>query len=211
MDGTLFDSEKIWTVSLNELAARLGGEISPATRAAMVGTNVAETIVMLHGDLGLPADQAESAAWLLERTAQLYREGLPWLPGARELLHAVREAGLATALVTSTPRALVDVALKALGTENLDAVVVGDEVTHNKPHPESYLRAAELLRVPPARCLAIEDSPTGIASAEAAGCPVLAVPHELPVGPGPRRVVRQGLAGLAVADLRAIHAGLSAG
>jgi HAD superfamily hydrolase (TIGR01509 family) len=209
MDGTLFDSERLWTVSLNELAARLGGQLSPATRAAMVGTNVTETIAMLHEDLDLAGDVAASAGWLLDRTMQLYREGLPWLPGAQALMTAVRDAGLATALVTSTPRSLVNVALKTIGTEHIDAVVTGDEVTHNKPHPESYRRAAELLRVPVRDCLAIEDSPTGIAAAEAAGCPVLAVPRELPIPPGPHRVVRPSLAGLTVADLRAVHAALS--
>jgi HAD superfamily hydrolase (TIGR01509 family) len=211
MDGTLFDSEQLWTVSLTELAHRLGGALLPATRLAMVGTNLAETVVMLHRDLGLDGDTRDSARWLLERTGQLYRERLPWLPGARELLLAVRAAGLPTALVTSTPRALVDIAVQAIGARNLDAIVAGDEVRHNKPHPESYLRAAALLGVPPPDCLAIEDSPAGVGSAEAAGCPVLAVPHEVPLPPGPHRVVRTtGLAGLGVADLRAIHAGLAA-
>src|SRR6266542_1781151 len=190
MDGTLFDSERLWTVSLNELAARLGGEISPATRAAMVGTNVTETIVMLHDEVGLAGDVAASTDWLLDRTMQLYRGGLPGLP---------------TALVTSTTRGMVNVALRTIGAGNIDVVVAGDEVTHNKPHPESYLRAADLLGRQPAECLAIEDSPAGIASAEAAGCPVLAVPRELPIGPGPHRVVRASLAGLTVADLRAVH------
>jgi HAD superfamily hydrolase (TIGR01509 family) len=212
MDGTLFDSEKLWTVSLSELAARLGGRISPATRAAMVGTNMAETIGLLHADVGAPAGAEVAAAstrWLLERTLELYREGMPWLPGARELVLAVRAAGLATALVTSTPRNLVAVALKAIGAGNIDVVVTGDEVGRNKPDPEPYRRAAALLRVPAAACLAIEDSPAGIASAEAAGCPVLAVPREMPVPPGPRRVLRATLAGVDVAQLRAVHAALT--
>jgi HAD superfamily hydrolase (TIGR01509 family) len=211
MDGTLFDSEKLWTVSLTELAERLGGELSLATRLAMVGTNVPETVVMLHEDLGVVDGVEASAEFLLARTKQLYRERLPWLPGARELLAAVRAAGLPTALVTSTPRDLVDVAVAAIGPGMLDAIVAGDEVRHNKPHPESYLRAAELLGVRPACCLAIEDSPAGVASAEAAGCPVLAVPHEVPLPPGPHRVVREtGLRGVTVDTLRSIHASLSA-
>ncbi|HSV67355.1 MAG TPA: HAD family phosphatase [Mycobacteriales bacterium] len=210
MDGTLFDSEKLWTVSLGELATRLGGRLSAATRAAMVGTNVAETVVMLHDDLGVRADVAESGEWLLSRTKELYAGDLPWLPGARELVAAVRAAGLPTALVTSTPRDLVEVALRTIGAENVDAVVAGDEVRHNKPHPESYLRAAGLLGLRPADCLAVEDSPAGIASAEAAGCAVLAVPHHVPVPPGPRRLVRPSLAGLTVAGLTAVHTTLAA-
>jgi HAD superfamily hydrolase (TIGR01509 family) len=210
MDGTLFDSEKLWTVSLAELAARLGGRISPATRAAMVGTNVAETIGLLHADVGAPEDAgAASARWLLERTLELYRQGMPWLPGARELLLAVRGAGLATALVTSTPRALVNEAMKAIGAGYIDVVVTGDEVARNKPDPEPYRRATRLLGVPAAACLAIEDSPAGIASAQAAGCPVLAVPREIAVPPGPGLVLRPTLAGVGVADLRAVHAALT--
>jgi HAD superfamily hydrolase (TIGR01509 family) len=206
MDGTLFDSEQLWTVSLSELAVRLGGELAPATRLAMVGTNVAETVVLLHRDLGLVDGVEASAAWLLARTKELYRERLPWLPGARDLLAEVGAAGLPAALVTSTPRDLVDVALAAIGPGLLRAVVAGDEVEHNKPHPESYLRAAALLGVPPRECLAIEDSPAGVASAEAAGCPVLAVPHEVPLGPGAHRVVRErGLAGVTLATLRTVH------
>jgi HAD superfamily hydrolase (TIGR01509 family) len=211
MDGTLLDSEPLWTVSLTELATRLGGELSPATRLAMVGTNAADTVLMLHRDLGVSGDLDASAAWLLERTMQLYRERLPWLPGARELLLSVHAAGLPAALVTSTPRALVDVAVQAIGPQNLDAIVAGDEVRHNKPHPESYLRAAALLGVQPGECLAIEDSAAGVAAAEGAGCSVLAVPHEVPLGPGARRVVRDtGLAGVTIADLRAIHDRLTA-
>lgn len=211
LDGTLFDSEQLWTVSLTELAARLGGELSTATRLAMVGTNLADTVLMLHRDLGVSGGVRASQAWLVARTMQLYRERLPWLPGARELLLSVRAAGLATALVTSTPRALVEVAVRAIGAANLDAVVAGDEVRHNKPHPESYLRAAALLGVPPRECLAIEDSRAGVAAAEGAGCSVLAVPHEVPLGPGAHRVVREtGLAGVTVADLRAIHDELAA-
>ena len=84
------------------------------------------------------------------------------------------------------------------------ALVVGDEVSRGKPHPEPYLRGAELLGVAPERTVAIEDSPTGAASAEAAGCRVLVVPHHVDVPDGPRRVRRDTLAGLTPADLGAL-------
>jgi beta-phosphoglucomutase-like phosphatase (HAD superfamily) len=83
-------------------------------------------------------------------------------------------------------------------------VVCGDEVSRPKPHPDPYLRAAELLGVEPARCVAIEDSPLGIAAAEAAGCAVLAVPSEVHIEAAPARTIRTSLAGLAVAELAAL-------
>ena len=84
-------------------------------------------------------------------------------------------------------------------------MITGDAVSHGKPHPEPYLKAARELRVDPADCLAIEDSNTGARSAAAAGCVVLVVPNHVPVLEGERRVFRETLVGLeasALADLR---------
>jgi HAD superfamily hydrolase (TIGR01509 family) len=112
----------------------------------------------------------------------LYAAGLPWRPGAPDLVDAVRAAGIATALVTNTGRVLVDVALRGLGPSRFDAVVCGDEVRRPKPYPDPYLAAAAVLGVEPSRCVAIEDSPTGLASARGAGCAVIAIPNDLPLG-----------------------------
>jgi len=180
MDGTLVDSEKVWQVGLAELAAEYGGELSETARLRMVGTSMAESMAILHEDLGQPwRDPQESILWLETRVMELFADGLAWRPGARELLAELRAAGVPTALVTATRRPLVEVALRTLGRENFDAVVCGDEVTLGKPHPEPYLTAASLLGVPIGRCVAIEDSPTGVASARAAGARVLAVPCEV--------------------------------
>jgi len=179
MDGTLVDSEKVWSVGLDELAAHLGGELSDAARQAMVGTNMAQSMAILHDDLGVVADPAESVRWLEERVAELFTGGLVWRPGAAELLAAVRAAGVPTALVTATHRHLVEVALVTIGAANFDAVVAGDDLDETKPHPAPYRTAAELIGADPARCVAIEDSPNGIVSALAAGCVVLGVPSEV--------------------------------
>ena len=93
------------------------------------------------------------------------------------------------ALGDSTHRQLVEPVLAAVGTHRFAASVAGDEVlTASRPDP--YQVAAALLGVDPARCVALEDSPTGVASAEAAGCMTVAVPslrHRARTGPHRRR------------------------
>jgi HAD superfamily hydrolase (TIGR01509 family) len=185
MDGTLVDSEKIWQQALEELADRLGGDLDPAVRASMVGTTTPEAIAMLFTAIGLDVitasgfDPASAATWLEDRVGELFADGLPWRPGARELLGAVRAAGVPTALVTATAKDLVDILLGTIGRDNFDAIVTDDDVIDGKPHPEPYASAAAAIGVPPGDCVAIEDSPTGIASALAAGCVVVAVPAEV--------------------------------
>jgi HAD superfamily hydrolase (TIGR01509 family) len=204
MDGTLLDSEKVWDVALADLAAWLGGDLSATARRRMVGSSLARSVAILHADLGIEADPESSAAYLTERTAELFRTSLTWKPGGRELLAALRAAKIPAALVTSTHRYLTEIALDTIGREFFAATVCGDEVRKPKPHPDPYLRAAELLAVDPTRCLAVEDSPLGIAAAEAAGCAVLAVPSEVAIDPAPTRTVRDSLAGVSVADLAAL-------
>ncbi|WP_425458469.1 HAD family hydrolase [Amycolatopsis rhizosphaerae] len=200
MDGTLVDSEKLWDVALYEAAEWLGGRITEQQRLTLVGSNMTATAGYLLEVTGRPVTPEGIAAtgdWIRDRTAQLFADTLPWRPGAREALEAVRSAGLPTALVTSTERSLTELALRTIGREFFDVVVCGDEVDGlNKPHPEPYLKAARLLGTDPARCLAVEDSHPGTASAVAAGCVVLVVPNDVPVEPGERRVLRSSLAGL---------------
>jgi HAD superfamily hydrolase (TIGR01509 family) len=180
MDGTLVDSEKIWQIGLEELAAHIGVDLEPSVRAAMVGTTTPEAMAILYAANGLTSrDAGEDGQWLEDRVLVLFAEGASWRPGARELLEAVRAAGLRTALVTATARPLVEVMLDTLGRHNFDAIVTDDDVLNGKPDPEPYASAAAAVGVDPRDCVAIEDSPNGILSALAAGCTVVAVPAEV--------------------------------
>ncbi|HEY0699583.1 MAG TPA: HAD family phosphatase [Micromonospora sp.] len=182
MDGTLVDSEGLWEIGLAELAEHYGGVLSAQTRLAMVGSDMAVTMRLLHDDLGQPwRDPEVGAAWIERRVAELFAEGLRWRPGALALLRAVRAVGVPTALVTSTGRNLVEIALDTLGRDSFDVVVCGDEVPATKPDPAPYRMAAALLDVPIARCVAVEDSVAGVASALAAGAAVLAVPSQVQI------------------------------
>ena len=209
MDGTLVDSEKLWTISLHDTARWLGGALSPAAREAVVGGDMPRTLATLFDDLGLPHDEERMAAaerFLNDRTAELFAGGLSWRPGAQEALRLLDRLGWPTALVTNTERALTEAALDSIGREHFAVSVCADEVPFGKPDPDLYLRAAELLGVAPARCLAIEDSPSGALAAERAGAAVLVVPCDVPVPAGPGRVLRPSLVGLTRADLQASYA-----
>jgi HAD superfamily hydrolase (TIGR01509 family) len=183
MDGTLIDSEHLWGRAMDDLAARHGGVLSVHARQAMLGRNARQSLTIFYRDLGITApDPDADNEFVTARMTELFATALTWRPGAAELVAAVRAAGLPTALVTATHRRLVEVALAStLGEDNFDAVVCGNEVSAPKPDPEPYLTAATLLGVPVSRCVAIEDSPTGLASARAAGAVVLGVPSEMPL------------------------------
>jgi HAD superfamily hydrolase (TIGR01509 family) len=212
MDGTLVDSEKLWDISLAALYDELGGRLTPEVRTSMVGGSAEDTIRTVYTDLGLepdPVAMAESDRWLHDYTAQLFDRGLPWCDGAQELLEALAAEGTPMALVTNTQRALTDRALNSIGRQYFSATVCGDEVPRGKPAPDAYQRAAALLGLRPEACLAIEDSVTGTAAAESAGCPVLVVPNDVAVPRGPGRRHISSLADVGVADLRLIFGELS--
>ncbi|WP_420751417.1 HAD family hydrolase [Rhodococcus sp. O3] len=209
MDGTLLESEQLWDIGMRELSLHLGGPMSEETRIATIGGPLDLSVWRTFDGLGLaptPDEQTAAEDWLNAFMAELFAQGLPWRPGARAALGAVREAGLGQALVTNTGRRLCDVALETLDRTHFDHTVCGDEVPAGKPDPAPYLRAAELLGLDPAQCLAVEDSPTGAAAADAAGCTVLVVPSLTTVPGSPRRVFRSTLEGLTVNDLRELHA-----
>lgn len=184
MDGTLLDSEDLWDRALAALAEHRGGVLSHSARLAMVGRGWTESMEIFYQDLGIPkADPAADHTFLSNRMAELFATELTWRPGAANLLAEIRAAKIPTALVTSTARRLTELALDTLGRDNFDAVVCGDEVRHPKPHPEPYRTAAQLVGASITTCIAVEDSPTGMASALAAGAVVVGVPGHLALTP----------------------------
>jgi HAD superfamily hydrolase (TIGR01509 family) len=149
--------------------------------------------------VALPAETIVEA--LIDRVVADVERSVVWRPGARELLEGLRAAGVPCALVTMSWTRLADAVVSVLPAGSFAAVVTGDQVRHGKPHPESYLEAARRLGVDPGDCIAIEDSQTGVASAQAAGAAVVAVPHVVPVPPAPGRVVVASLEGLTPSGL----------
>jgi HAD superfamily hydrolase (TIGR01509 family) len=189
MDGTIVDTEPYWIAAEYALVAAHGGTWSDEHAHALVGNALLATgeYIRRHGGVQLPAD--EIVDLLLDDVIRSAQADMPWRPGARRLLNDLGRAGIPSAMVTMSYRRLADTVVAAIAPEEFAVVVTGDEVNDGKPHPEAYLTAAARLGVDPARCVAIEDSPTGVASAEAAGCVVVAVPHHVPIEPAATRTV----------------------
>jgi len=201
MDGTLVDTEPYWIAEEFALVEAHGGTWSNEHAHALVGNDliVSATYIRRHGGVDLEPEQIVDL--LLDGVVRRITEHIPWRPGARELLEALVDAGVPCALVTMSYRRLAQAVVSSLPDGTFVTLVTGDEVENGKPHPEPYLVAAARLGVAAVDCVAIEDSPTGVASAEAAGVAVIAVEHLVPVAAGPGRRVRTTLEGLGPFDL----------
>jgi HAD superfamily hydrolase (TIGR01509 family) len=206
MDGLLVDSEPLWFEVECAVMARLDGRWSEADQQALVGGSLPRTVSYLLERAARPASREQVGRWLVEgMTALLMSRPLTALPGARELLAEVRAAGVPHALVTSSERPIMDAVLLRLGV-SFDATVCADDVVRGKPDPEPYLLAARLLRADPRSCVALEDSPNGVASAEAAGCRLIAVPSLVPILAKRGRVVASSLSQVSLGLLRQLVA-----
>jgi len=164
------------------------------------------TVSYLLGKATRPVPPETVARWMLDGMLDRAADGRVVVrPGARELVAEVAAAGLPYALVTSSERRFAEAVLAATGM-TFPVTVCGEDVTATKPDPEPYLLAAKLLDADPARCVVLEDSPNGVASAAAAGCRVLAIPSLLPIPPAPGRVVVGSLRAVTLATLRDLAA-----
>lgn len=202
MDGLLVDSEPLWFLAEQAVITRLGGTWSPADQQVLVGGSMETTVSYLLSKGTRPAPRAAVARWLIDAMVDLLTtQPLPVMPGAVELLTEVRAADLPHALVTSSEPEVVDAVLSRLGAGAFPVVVCAADVAHTKPDPEIYLLAADKLGVDPRRSIALEDSPNGVAAAEAAGYLAVAVPSVVPIPARPGRVVLPSLAGLTLDDL----------
>jgi HAD superfamily hydrolase (TIGR01509 family) len=202
MDGTIVDTEPFWIRAETALVERFGGAWSPEQGLTLVGRGLEDSAGVLQR-AGVRLAVPEIVDALTDDVVGMLGEGLPWQPGALELLRALRDAGVPTALVTMSVRRMAEAIAAAIPFPAFDAIVSGTDATRPKPFPDPYEQAAALLGVDPADAVAIEDSPTGLASAVAAGATVVGVPHLVPLPDG-AWTIWPTLAGRGLADLEAI-------
>jgi HAD superfamily hydrolase (TIGR01509 family) len=203
MDGLLIDSEPLWLEAETAVIRRLGGQPwTPADQQQLLGGSLDRTVRYLRAKASVPQPLDVIGEWLMVEMEELVKaRGVQLRPGAAALLDAVRAAGLPHALVTSSERGFMDVVLASTGLA-FDVTVCAADVTRTKPDPEPYLLAAKLLGTEPESCTVLEDSPNGVAAAEAAGCLLVAVPSLTPIPPAPGRVVAGSLTEITLAALR---------
>lgn len=207
MDGTLIDTEPFWFAAETELVGRFGGTWTHHQAISLVGSGLDDgaRVLQQHG-VDMTVD--EIVGWQTDFVTERLVGPLPWRPGALELLGALRDAGVPTGLVTMSIRRMAEAVAAAVPFDGFDVVVAGDDVRRPKPDPEAYLRAAELLGVDILGCVAIEDSPPGLAAAVASGATTIGVPHQAVLPEGDRWRLWTTLERRGPADLAAVAAEL---
>jgi HAD superfamily hydrolase (TIGR01509 family) len=206
MDGTLVDTEGFWWEVEVEVFAALGHTLDDSWRHVVVGGPMTRSAGFLIEATGADITLAELSVLLNAGFEDRIGRSLPLMPGAARLLAELAEYDIPTALVSASHRRIIDRVLTALGPQHFALTVAGDEVARTKPFPDPYLLAADGLGVDPARCAVVEDTATGVAAAEAAGCLVVAVPSVAPIAPAARRTVVTSLEVVDLAFLRGLMA-----
>jgi HAD superfamily hydrolase (TIGR01509 family) len=177
-DGLLLDTESVWTRAEEDLFERRGLEFTPADKRELVGTSAEIAGGILERRLGEPGRAAELIEELNALVVAELEHGVEAMIGARELLERLRERGTPTGLVSNSPLRFVQRSIEIVGFETLfDVILSAHEVAAPKPAPDPYLEACRRLGVEPGpNVIALEDSPTGVAAARAAGLTVIGVP-----------------------------------
>jgi HAD superfamily hydrolase (TIGR01509 family) len=177
-DGLLLDTESVWTRAEEDLFERRGLEFTPADKLELVGTSAEIAGGILERRLGEPGRAEELLEELNALVVAELERGVEAMVGARELLERLRERGTPIGLVSNSPLRFVRRSIEIAGFEDLfDVVLSAHEVAAPKPAPDPYLEACHRLGVEPGPAVvALEDSPTGVAAARAAGLTVIGIP-----------------------------------
>jgi HAD superfamily hydrolase (TIGR01509 family) len=202
MDGTLIDSEPYWMKSEGSFAKANNSNWTEQDGLSLVGMSLYDSSKIIKERVGSNLEPEQIIQKLTDDVSAQLKQEIFWRPGARDLLLLLRKKKVKTALVTMSMRRMAKQVADSIGFDAFDVIVAGDDVRHGKPHPEPYLKAAELLGVKPEDCVAFEDSLTGLRSAEAANTKAVGVKNivEIPIEPG--RVIWPTLEGVSMADLR---------
>ncbi len=205
MDGTLIDSEHHWLSSEQELAASWGAKWTSDDGEALIGMSLYQSTTLIKEKLGIDLTPDEITQTLTDAVIKKLDEQIVWRPGVLELMADLKAKGVKTALVTMSMRRMALSVAARLPVGEFDVVVAGDDVTNGKPHPEPYLVAAAQLGVDIRDCVALEDSVTGLTSAEASGAIAIGIPNIVQLPEQEGRLIWPTLDGVTAQTLAALH------
>jgi len=191
MDGLLVDSEPEWLKSESEITAEYGYQWTSQDQVACLGGPLSRVGQYMHDK----CNQAETPDFftnkLVEVQSEKMRSHTPFMRGAYELVKDLQKNGVKTGLVSASPRIIVDAVLDNVGAELFPFSISSDDVERTKPHPDAYLKAAQLTNSAIENCLVFEDSLTGVGAATSSGAWLVAVPHLVHVDESERvRVIK---------------------
>lgn len=179
-DGLLLDTELAWTRAEEALFARRGAIFTSAHKRVLIGSSRSQAAIKLEAMLERPGE----GEVLMDELHSLVMEevlcGVPFRPGASELLERLRATSMPLAVASNSKRDFLERTLSGAGLLEegpFDAIVCADDVANPKPHPDIYLEACSRLGFQASRCAALEDSPVGVEAARAASMLVIGVPY----------------------------------
>lgn len=204
MDGTLIDSEPYWMKSEGAFAKANNSAWTEQDGLSLVGMSLYDSSKIIKEKVGSDLEPEQIIQQLTDGVSAQLKQEIFWRPGAKELLLLLRKKRIKTALVTMSMHRMAQQVVDSLGFDAFDIIVAGDDVLHGKPHPEAYLKAAELLGVKAEDCVAFEDSLSGLRSAEAAGTKAVGIKNivEIPAEPG--RILWPTLVDVSMSDLKGL-------
>jgi HAD superfamily hydrolase (TIGR01509 family) len=210
MDGTLIDSEPLWHRHEAELMASFDYTWLEEDQQYCLGGPLSKVGRYMYEKVGNRETPEFFTDELIRRVENDLRNEVLFMPGALALAESIHEAGIALALVSASPRNLMDAALEGVamssryGRELFALSISANDVVKTKPDPEGYVSAAKQLGVDIQQCLALEDSLTGIKSATASGARTVAIPHYIMVEETSRLRVVPSLENLTIYDLQSL-------
>lgn len=205
MDGTLIDSEPLWFENEVKLMAQFDYKWEVSDQLSCIGGpigRVAKYMAERAGGENQPEFFAES---LISMVSSDFEERLTFMPGALDLLKEISKLGIHIALVSASPRQMLDATARVLENRYLELLISSDDVVNPKPNPECYLKAAAHFNIDIEECLILEDSLTGVAAGRASGARVVAIPHLSTIEGDQQIVVIPTLEGMSTKKLFALH------
>ena len=201
MDGLTINSEPQWLLAEQELTGEFGYQWTVEDQAFCLGGPLSKVGQYMSDLTGGQADGPYFHKRLVELMSEKVRAHAEFMPGARELIQELSSLNVPLALVSASPRVIVEAALSHISPIPFQITISADEVVKTKPDPEGYLKAAKMLNARIRNSLILEDSLTGVTAARASGARVIAVPHLVKIEPDDQTRVIHSLEELSLAQL----------